>query len=51
MHLSSERRWIYGGLVLAVIGFIALMTLPIFTIKDTIGTSVQIPPAAGRPER
>ena len=51
MHLSSERRWIYGGLVLAVVGFLVLMTLPLFTIKDTIGTSIQAAPVSERPDR
>jgi caa(3)-type oxidase subunit IV len=40
MHLSHEKRWIYGGLILAVIGFFALLSLPLFTIRDTIGTPV-----------
>jgi caa(3)-type oxidase subunit IV len=38
MHLSSEKRWIYGALILTVIGFVILMTVPMFTIMDTIGT-------------
>jgi caa(3)-type oxidase subunit IV len=38
MHLSHEKKWIYGSLLLTVIGFIILMTVPIFTIADTIGT-------------
>ena len=28
MHLSNERKWIYGALILTVIGFAILMTVP-----------------------
>ena len=38
MHLNHEKKWIYGSLLLTVIGFIVLMTVPIFTLMDTIGT-------------
>jgi caa(3)-type oxidase subunit IV len=38
MHLSHERKWIYGALLLTVAFFIVLMTIPIFTTMDTIGT-------------
>ena len=38
MHLNHEKRWIYGSLLLTLIGFIILMTVPIFTLMDTIGT-------------
>jgi cytochrome c oxidase subunit IV len=38
MHLSHERKWVYGALILTVLGFIVLMTVPMFTIMDTIGT-------------
>jgi cytochrome c oxidase subunit IV len=41
MHLSYEKKWIYGALVLTVIGFIILMTVPAFTIMDGIGTPAQ----------
>src|SRR6476646_4680314 len=44
MHLSHEKKWIYGALVLTVLGFLILMTVPIFTIMDTIGAHV---PAIG----
>lgn len=40
MHLSHERRWIYGALILTVIGFVVLMTLPMFTVMDGIGTPI-----------
>jgi cytochrome c oxidase subunit 4 len=48
MHLSDEKKWIYGALLLTVAFFIVLMTLPIFTIRDTIGTPIH-PPAAEQP--
>jgi caa(3)-type oxidase subunit IV len=44
MHLSHEKKWIYGALLLTVLGFLILMTVPIFTTMDTIGQHV---PAIG----
>jgi caa(3)-type oxidase subunit IV len=38
MHLSHEKRWVYGALVLTVIFFAVLMCVPMFTTMDTIGT-------------
>src|SRR3954467_11010599 len=38
MHLSHERKWIYGALILTVLGFLVLMTVPLFTQMDNIGT-------------
>jgi len=48
MHLSDEKKWIYGALLLTVAFFIVLMTLPIFTVMDTIGTPIH-PPTAEQP--
>ena len=48
MHLSDEKKWIYGALLLTVAFFIVLMTIPILTISDTIGTPIH-PPAAEQP--
>ena len=45
MHLSNERKWIYGSLLLTVVFFIVLMTIPIFTTMDTIGTPINAPAA------
>jgi cytochrome c oxidase subunit IV len=45
MHLSHEKKWIYGALVLTVIGFIILMTVPFFTVSDSIGTAIHVPAA------
>ena len=42
MHLSHEKKWIYGALILTVAGFIVLMTVPMFTIMDTIGTPIHV---------
>jgi len=47
MHLSHEKRWIYFALLLTVGGFVVLMTVPIFTTHDTIGTRIVVPHAAG----
>ena len=46
MHLSHERKWIYGALLLTVVFFIVLMCVPIFTTLDTIGTPIHPEPAA-----
>jgi caa(3)-type oxidase subunit IV len=48
MHLSDEKKWIYGALLLTVAFFIVLMTIPLFTVMDTIGTPIH-PPAAAQP--
>ena len=48
MHLSHEKKWIYGSLLLTVAFFIVLMCVPIFTTMDHIGTQVSVgdaPPA------
>ena len=42
MHLSHEKKWIYGSLILTVIGFIVLMTVPGLTIGDNIGTPIHV---------
>ena len=48
MHLSDEKKWIYGTLILTVAFFVVLMMLPILTVSDTIGTPIH-PPAAAQP--
>ena len=40
MHLSDERKWIYGSLLLTVVFFIVLMSVPFFTVMDNIGTPI-----------
>jgi cytochrome c oxidase subunit 4 len=47
MHLSHERKWIYGALLLTVVFFIVLMSLPVLTTMDHIGTKIPAPAAAG----
>jgi caa(3)-type oxidase subunit IV len=42
MHLNHERIWIYGALVLTVLGFLILMTVPSFTTNDSIGTPTHV---------
>jgi caa(3)-type oxidase subunit IV len=37
MHLSHEKKWIYGALLLTVAFFIVLMSVPLFTTMDHIG--------------
>jgi cytochrome c oxidase subunit 4 len=38
MHLNHERRWIYFALLLTVAFFVVLMTVPLLTVLDHIGT-------------
>ena len=40
MHLNHERKWIYGSLILTAAFFLVLMTVPIFTVNDSIGTPI-----------
>jgi caa(3)-type oxidase subunit IV len=40
MHLNHEKKWIYGALILTVAFFIVLMSVPIFTMMDGIGTPI-----------
>jgi caa(3)-type oxidase subunit IV len=49
MHLSHEKRWIYGALILTLLGFIVLMTVPSFTTRDTIGTPIHVAAPAEHP--
>jgi caa(3)-type oxidase subunit IV len=46
MHLSAEKRWIYGALILTLVGFIVLMSVPSLTVMDSIGTPIHVPSAA-----
>lgn len=50
MHLNHEKPWIYGSLILTVIGFFILMLVPVFTTMDHIGTSIVVPGVAGAAE-
>jgi caa(3)-type oxidase subunit IV len=42
MHLSHEKKWIYGALILTVIGFTVLMLVPSLTMGDHIGTPIHV---------
>ena len=46
MHLSHEKRWIYGALLLTVAFFIVLMIVPLLFTLDGIGTPLGAPAAA-----
>jgi caa(3)-type oxidase subunit IV len=46
MHLSHERKWIYGALLLTVAFFVFLMLVPLLTISDTIGRPLAAPGVA-----
>jgi caa(3)-type oxidase subunit IV len=45
MHLSHEKKWIYGALLLTLVFFIVLLSVPSFTNMDSIG--VEEPAIAG----
>jgi cytochrome c oxidase subunit 4 len=47
MHLSHEKKWIYGSLILTVAFFIVLMSVPFLTISDGIGTPLHHTAQAG----
>lgn len=40
MHLSHEKRLIYGTLLLTVVFFIVLLFIPVFTMMDHTGTAM-----------
>jgi len=46
MHLSHERQWIYGTLILTVVFFIVLLMLPVLTSLDNLAIGS---PWGGRP--
>jgi caa(3)-type oxidase subunit IV len=47
MHLSHEKKWIYGALLLTLAFFIVLMSVPVFTVLDNIGTPIHVAAPAG----
>ena len=49
MHLSHEKKWIYGALILTVIGFVLVIFLPLLTISDGIGTPTNLAAGAAEP--
>ena len=52
MHLSHEKKWIYGSLVLTVFFFVVLLAVPLLTVNDGIGTPIHhaAPASAGAHE-
>lgn len=48
MHLSHEKKWIYGSLILTAAFFIVLMLIPLLTMSDTIGTPISAPSAVNQ---
>ena len=46
MHLSHEKKWIYGSLLLTALFFIVLLFLPLLTVKGGIGKPVAHPAVA-----
>src|SRR4029453_19508696 len=47
MHLSHEKRWVYGTLLVTAAFFIVLLLLPLFTSLDSL--AIGSPWSAGRP--
>ena len=45
MHLSHEKKWIYGSLLLTVFFFIVLLFLPLLTVAGGIGKPTGAPAA------
>jgi cytochrome c oxidase subunit 4 len=39
MHLSHEKPWVYGVLILTVVFFVVLLFVPVFTVMDSTGTA------------
>lgn len=50
MHLNHEQKWIYGALLLTVLFFAVLMSVPLFTQLDHIGRPIVVAhPAPAEP--
>jgi hypothetical protein len=45
MHLSHEKKWIYGALLLTAFFFIVLLFLPLLTVSGGIGKAAGAPAA------
>ena len=50
MHLSHEKKWIYGALLLTAVFFVVLLFLPLLTTADGIGKPIQPAAHAGTGE-
>ena len=49
MHLSHEKKWIYGALLLTVVFFVVLLFVPLLTVSDGIGKPIGRPAAHAAP--
>ena len=45
MHLSHEKKWIYGALLLTAVFFVVLLFLPLLTVEGGIGKPMDRPAA------
>ena len=45
MHLSHEKKWIYGALLLTVVFFFVLLFVPLLTVAGGIGKPIGQPAA------
>ncbi len=45
MHLSHEKKWIYGALLLTAFFFVVLLFLPLLTVSGGIGKDTSAPVA------
>jgi cytochrome c oxidase subunit 4 len=45
MHLSNEKKWVYGALLLTIVFFFVLLFVPLFTTLNTYGTHMTSPTA------
>jgi len=50
MHLNHEKKWIYGALLLTVIGFLILIFVPLLTVGNEIGTPLNVTVTHGAAE-
>ena len=45
MHLSHEKRWVYGTLLLTAVFFLGLLLIPLLTSLDTLAIGSPWAPA------
>ena len=45
MHLSHEKRWVYGTLLLTAVFFLGLLLIPLLTSLDTLAIGSPWTPA------
>jgi len=49
MHLSHEKKWIYGALLLTAVFFAVLLFLPLLSVAGGIGRPLAQPASIGAP--